>query len=249
MVPSKSSRCLVFVPYYKQELTALERFCLEKSIDTLRESFDIVLACPIGIKPPSYSGCTTIAFSANHFADVSSYCRWLLEPEIYQFSLLYDYMLILQLDAIVFKNDLNKWCSMGFDFVGAPWSGRVSFSYRFKSRPNLNAEVTRLDVGNGGLCLINPRSFLGLQRLYPDVFLEWYTLTGPNAGQEALYCFLGERTPFFKMPTKEQASLFSLELDARNWININNELPLGFHAMFKYDADLWRELFPSSPSL
>lgn len=33
----------------------------------------------------------------------------------------YDFLLTYELDAFVFKDELSAWCSMRFDYIGAPW--------------------------------------------------------------------------------------------------------------------------------
>jgi hypothetical protein len=88
-----------------------------------------------------------------------------------------------------------------------------------------------------------------LQRKYPEAFSEFSTYTGPDAGQEVLYAYLCREDPNLKVAPAEVAAKFSLELDARQQIQKQNMLPMGFHALYKYDFELWVHLFPNSPEL
>jgi hypothetical protein len=45
----------------------------------------------------------------------------MLADEFYARFAAYEYMLIHQLDAFVFSDQLMAWCARGYDYVGAPW--------------------------------------------------------------------------------------------------------------------------------
>jgi hypothetical protein len=53
-------------------------------------------------------------------------------------------MLIYQLDAWVFKDDLMKWCNKGYDYIGAPW---------FEDFGSYEKGKKLWRVGNGGFSL------------------------------------------------------------------------------------------------
>src|SRR5690348_1774790 len=33
----------------------------------------------------------------------------------------HNYILVYQLDSLVFRDELDYWCSQGYDYIGAPW--------------------------------------------------------------------------------------------------------------------------------
>jgi hypothetical protein len=249
-LPVKNSRCAVVIPYYTNSPKSIELFCLTHSLEVLDDSHDVYFLCPIGLEVPvQYQQYNIVRISANHLSSVEAYCRWLLEREPYEFFLSYDYMLILQFDAILVRNELSFWSRQGYDFIGAPWFDHLIFRPTFKSSKWPVSQNKFLEVGNGGFCLINPRSFLYLQTKYSDAFSEFSTYTGPSAGQEALYAYLCREDPALTIAPAEVAAKFSLELDARDAILRQKMLPMGFHALYKYDLDLWYHLFPTSPRL
>lgn len=67
----------------------------------------------------------------------------------------YEYMLIAQLDAVCFRDDLDEWCGKDYDYVGAPWCHlckHVCRTDQYRSEEKL--------VGNGGLSLRKIQTFL-----------------------------------------------------------------------------------------
>lgn len=45
----------------------------------------------------------------------------MLNPDLYKRFIDYEFMLVYQLDAWVFRDELFYWCDQGFDYIGAPW--------------------------------------------------------------------------------------------------------------------------------
>src|ERR1044071_9510110 len=72
----------------------------------------------------------------------------------------YDYILIYQLDCLVFSNALEAWCHKGYDYIGAPW-----FERWHQLRSERSAYPDEIvegfgAVGNGGFSLRNVRAAL-----------------------------------------------------------------------------------------
>ena len=63
----------------------------------------------------------------------------------------YKYILFYELDAFVFRDELDYWCKKGFDYIGAPWNG----THCYYDTP-ING------VGNGGFSLRNIKSAIKL---------------------------------------------------------------------------------------
>jgi hypothetical protein len=63
----------------------------------------------------------------------------------------YEYILVYQLDAYVFRNELDDWCRKGYAYIGAPW-----FEDFGKSHTDSGLKA----VGNGGFSLRHIPSFL-----------------------------------------------------------------------------------------
>lgn len=61
----------------------------------------------------------------------------MLTKEFYLRFRQWEYLLIYQLDAYVFQDELMDWCNKGYDYIGAPFL-------------KLNREVDWNNCGNGG---------------------------------------------------------------------------------------------------
>ena len=84
-------------------------------------------------------------------------------------------MLIVQTDAWIFKDELQKWCNMEYDYIGAPWC------HLCKNVHNCNYEEVadqKSIVGNGGLSLRYIKKFQDVT-MYLDPFVtsKWSIAT------------------------------------------------------------------------
>lgn len=52
------------------------------------------------------------------------YNRLMLSEDLYSAFSNYEYILICQSDAYIFRDELKEWCEAGYDYVGAPWLRR-----------------------------------------------------------------------------------------------------------------------------
>lgn len=96
--------------------------------------------------PAEFSDFRLVRFPARFFFDRFGYNRLLLREEFYREFVKYEYILIYQLDCLVFASNLEDWCRKGWDYAGAPWL-----------RDTEDATKGFSLVGNGGLSLRNVR--------------------------------------------------------------------------------------------
>jgi hypothetical protein len=198
----------------------------------------------------------------------STYSRLLLSADFYRRFSDYDYILIYQLDCLVFSENLNRWCDMGFDYIGAPWVGLG---------PDGSAYVSR--VGNGGLSLRKVRSFLRVcgatggirffiqatravltselhdleaydrsDRLRKKLSILKDLFHGPQS-YIANYSLNEDRfwsdraklfMPWFSIAPVELAMRFSFEGNPRFCFErTGHELPFGCHGWYKHDRGFW----------
>jgi len=59
-------------------------------------------------------------FEKSFFETVSGYNQLMLSRLFYRSFLNYEFILIYQLDAFVFRDELDYWCEQDYDFIGAP---------------------------------------------------------------------------------------------------------------------------------
>lgn len=176
-------------------------------------------------------------FSAAHFASVEAYSRWLLTIELYQEFSNYDFILICQTDAILWRK-LDFLSEIEFDYIGAPWDGYFELSWNPFTRTLRSGRrsigARRLSVGNGGLSLRRTQAFLnGLPRfptlrnfVNEDQVISYF---GPASG--------------IRVSSRKFAESVFMETGARSW-KPGDLVPMvyGFHGLERFNTDLELEL-------
>lgn len=141
-------KCAVLIPVYKAVPSKDECASLRQCVTVLGEH-DILLVCPESLDTSAYDeasgrSLSTQRFHDNYFVGIEGYNSLLFSTEFYSAFSSYDYMLVYQLDAWVFADKLDEWCSKGYDYIGAPWF--------YRNRSHEEGESLWLS-GNGGLSL------------------------------------------------------------------------------------------------
>ncbi len=239
VIPKKNNECAVIIPAYKAQFSELELFILKNNSKFLHE-WDIFFVSPFGVTP-LFNSYPTIHFDEKHFRSTDTYSDWLKTESLYNCLSKYKYTLILQTDAILCNGNLSKWINLDTDYIGAPWHNLIYFHNTIIS--DLPKGEIRLNVGNGGLSLRNNLKFIELLKKHRDLI----DILPYN--EDAVFSLIGLIDPNFKICDYKNACNFALELNAREILNNTHELPFGFHALFKYDLDLWYELYPQSPPI
>lgn len=270
------SRCCIVVPVYKdfKDLTANELLSLEQLYQVLYKH-DIYFAGPSSLQWHSYTKHATsypviIAikkFDPSFFDGIPGYNQLLLSKEFYNSFRQYDYMLIYQPDAFVFRDELEYWCNKGYDYIGAPW---------FEGFDKPQNEKKIIGMGNGGFSLRNVSTFLRLLRRintlkklrqfwYRSYFqaiirFEWLIVHSNNFKIKSLQSlpviFFGSlmNEDYFwthipanlfrdyKVAPSGIAIKFSFEVNPSLLFKMNNEqLPFGCHAWERYDPIFWKQ--------
>lgn len=150
----------VVVPVYKdfKLLTNEELTSLHRLFKVLGE-YEIFFAGPENLQyePFLKEGqkqnvfITVKRFSNEYFNGVEGYNRLMISSLFYQRFKQFKYLLIYQLDAYVFRDELEYWCDKGYDYIGAPWSAMHYY---------LNNSLE--GVGNGGFSLRKIKSAIKL---------------------------------------------------------------------------------------
>lgn len=107
-------------------------------------------------------------FAPKYFKGLNEYNQLCLSREYYVRFLAggYSHMLIYQPDAFIFKDDLSKWCSKGYEYIGAPNVG--------KARQNVYSPAMPMRVGNGGFSLRSIPAFMRFFDGQKPVFNLWH---------------------------------------------------------------------------
>lgn len=204
-------------------------------------------------------------FNRDFFSSIKGYNRLCLTIDFYKRVSSFKYMLIYQLDAWVFRDELEFWCNRGYDYVGAP------FFTNFGSHEDGNKLWA---VGNGGFSLRRISYVMGiLSYKFPinlkvelnkgfNEFIksclkiigfhntmQWYIKHVSNNINEDYFIsiYLGaisnKRKRFLPhLPSPFDAAAFSFEQSPSYLYKlIGEKLPFGCHAFEKYEyLTFWR---------
>jgi hypothetical protein len=258
---------VVITPIYKPFLTTDEVQALIHLMHYL-PNVPKAFVCPHHLHFTS-SFFTREPFDDAYFLDIAGYNRLMLSDEFYQRFAAYDYLLIVQLDALVLSDQISTFLEMPIDYIGAPW-------FRDEARP----ERGFLGAGNGGLSLRRTTAFLKTLKeakltlvqavsLLLDVQERWMMDLKRDSlpirllkklnfirktwlrGQDFIErfewnedYFWALRAPFlvdcFRVADVEQSLCFAFEMHPRHCFSrAGGRLPFGCHAWTKYDREFW----------
>jgi len=260
-----NSSCVIVVPIYKSELSTYEKIALTQC-GKLLSDYDIVILKPDDLEISnmqiefSYS---EVSFPGFYFKNVYSYNDLMLSELFYEKFLNYNYLLIYQLDAFVFKNELKYWCSLGYDYIGAPWLREKEFPTLFKKtkekiRSYLHRRYNLLDkkgrpdierqlynyVGNGGFSLRKVQSFYNVC-IQEKELVESYVGRNSSDYHEDMFWTVevNRKKKRIKIPTYKEALNFSIETAPQRAMTlIKGNMPFGCHAWDK-NIHFWQPYF------
>ena len=267
------SRTAVVIPVYQRQFSNVERYSLNSTCDTLHRH-DIVVIGPVGMEANLRSLCGDDAsadirfrtYGDGYFRSVEGYNELMRSIKFYQSFSKYEFILIVQTDALVFSDQLDLWCDKGYSYVGAPW---------FVGLNKPRQPLTLLAAGNGGLSLRRVEDFIRAlyrPRHIPNLILgehanslparaaQWvkhklvraYNLYPlfPDINEDFFWGLLVPRAcGFFTVPTPEEACDFAFEREPRFLYElIGKKLPFGCHGWEKYDPDFWRSVADLPPA-
>ena len=202
--------------------------------------YDISLVCPCGLNVGEYASVfnnlnvkfKTQEFDESFFESTKTYNLLMLSADFYKRFINYDFMLIYQLDAYVFKDELGYWCEQGYDFIGAPWN-RYDF---------LRNKIHLIEAGvNGGFSLRKIPSFI---KVLSDegngkIILKDFISSGRNEdGFFSIQAKMIDQT--FKVAPYGVAMNFSFEYKPEKLYEMTgHKLPFGCHAWEKCNPQFW----------
>jgi hypothetical protein len=171
-------------------------------------------------------------FDETNFSGISGYNKLLISDHFLDTFKKYSFILIYQLDAYVFDDQLTYWCKKGYDYIGAP-------KLRKKHVTGIGSIFQEPVLMNGGLSLRKVKPILRYIRYYGYFFKEW------KANEDAMFSFAQRRTyPFrwlLKLPNWKEALAFSVEKNPQIGIKIlGGAMPFGCHAWEKYNPKFWK---------
>lgn len=140
----------IVIPIYKKTLNWYEDLSF-KCLQVKLSNFKCFVVKPFNLNPQfDCQGVSFVNLSPRCFRNIEAYNNLMLSPRFYRKFIKYEYILIYQLDSLVLRKDLLKWCNYGCSYIGAPWLKR-----NWKKEP-----VDVKAVGNGGFSLRRVQDFI-----------------------------------------------------------------------------------------
>ncbi len=255
-------RVVIIIPTHRPNLTAEDKISLVHLKKYLNK-YDTFFVIPKNINSKAFTsaGYKVKKVDINFFGTLRRVNEMFLNKKFYEIFKEYDFMLVYQLDALIFSNQLEKWLKSGYDFIAAPWFRPIIgyFSHK-QGYPSSGA--------NGGFCMRNIQKFIHVL----DIVDKSATRTSNNLSIRKLWFVLSillgkshkiwlnapaTNYPFnedgfwsyeapkylsgFKVAPFKQSIRFSFEKFPRKCFKANHYLlPFGCHAWKKYDESFWK---------
>ncbi|RZK60374.1 MAG: hypothetical protein EOO91_01605 [Pedobacter sp.] len=247
---------VVVIPIYKDSPSNIEILSLKQCL-TILNKHKIKFIGPNKINPKVYKEiCKSYIvdfdirlFDDAYFSGINGYNQLMLSSDFYKDFLNYKYLLIYQLDAYVFKDELLYWCNQGYDFIGAPNQPHKNERNELQFLKNYTKILTVINkllkrnikisnVGNGGFSLRKTRTFYLLLKILKIKVKQW----GDN-NEDGFFKYWGNLlNPLFKLPSDEVALRFSIENNPEKSIKkLGGILPFGCHAFEKFEPAIWKK--------
>ncbi|MDE6567746.1 MAG: hypothetical protein K2K70_08460 [Lachnospiraceae bacterium] len=175
----------------------------------------------MNIKNNDLFGLPVERFPKYFFDGIAGYNQLMMLKEFYKRFELYKYILIYQLDAFVFSDQLLHFCKLEYDYIGAPW---------LRGHRYINGlERKYLYVGNGGFSLRKVHAFCRI--------LDNESVRDISEPEDVFWA----SRKGLKIAPVEVAVSFSFEEQVKKSFELNHRrLPFGCHAWFKFDFKFFR---------
>ena len=264
--------CVVVIPIHKEDPDNYELISFVQCFKILHDHQIYVLA-PENLTIQKYREAVTnfqvIFIDPIWQASLKQYNKLKVSLFFYNLFKSYDFLLTYELDAFVFKDELFAWCSMQYDYIGAPW---------FKGH-NIPVEPLQLiGVGNSGFSLRRVsasrrilKRILFLQNLrkfwfnsylqsvikFEKVLKHWNFLFKIKDFQNLRDIFFFDKEMYedrywsdfipslfsdFTTASIETAIQFSFEVNPSLLYEMNNQtLPFGCHAWRTFEQEFWEK--------
>lgn len=242
-VAENKSLVAVVIPVYQAVMTDAERLSLQQCMTVLGD-YPIMVVKPVGLDLSDmqevYPALRFVSFDDDYFKGVDSYNRLMTSIDFYKSFISYEYILIYQLDAFVFRDELKEWCAKGYDYIGAPSLHDEAFDSIPAESASMFADAlsSRRFVLNGGLSLRRIPRFISYLKIYNTFYPAWKGNEDMLFSQEATR--LVPMKLFMKLPAWEEALRFAFEKSpAATYELTQHRLPFACHAWERYDPVFW----------
>jgi hypothetical protein len=199
-------------------------------------------------------------FPGEFFGSRDDYNRLMLSESFYRKFSAFSHMLIYQLDALVFRDELDYWCRQPFDYIGATFYrdlieqvDKYKWPYAKVACCNGGFSLRRIDTflthltrrpstaraALANLARLKVRSSLRLLQYRNHLNPQRY-LPHESLNEDVYYGVFSQAIgPPLRIPSPEISNLFAYEnIPDAVFERAGRVLPFGCHAWYKTDASL-----------
>lgn len=224
---------IIVIPIYQEKLNKYEEISLAQ-LELIMPQYPKVYVAPKSLMFSYINKYNVIRFADDFFKNIDSYGELLLRREFYDEFTDYDYVLIYQLDAFVFRDNLSYFCKQGYDYVGAPLRG---------------GDWCEFHVGNGGLSLRNVKKCKGVLLFREKIEEEIYkVIPSKHIAEDVFWSYCGVCEWLdFSVPSPRIAALFSVQNDYYHGMRYIKKrgLPFGCHYWYRSNYNFWKPYIES----
>ncbi|HEX8504880.1 MAG TPA: DUF5672 family protein [Hymenobacter sp.] len=251
----KTALVTVVIPIYQEKPSELEIISLDQTLAVLHE-YPITFMTPTRLDVAWYEdycrGKATVYFERFEWSGYVAFNDMMVAPAFYQRFLRYQYMLICHLDAFVFRNELAKWCRLGYDYTGSVLYNGTDWDQPDTLLRRLTGFTTPEYYACGGFALKNVAAFYRIthrSRLYIRLYRAVQRLRhSTSLVFDDLFVtrHFPKLSAKFRMAPKAQAERFGaacMKLDAAALpfdIRNDDDLPFGVHGWIQ-GQELWAD--------
>jgi len=225
------NKVAIVVPHHKAEFSKNERISLEQ-LNCVLGDYPIFVVAPIHLRGKlSLYNWKNVFVPDESFGSTDRYSKTFMSPWLYEMFDDYEYMMIYQTDAFVFKDRLMEFCSLGYDYIGAPWNSYDPITRKLGIR-----------VGNGGFCIKKIKSVLNVLAHKEEILNGQSMREQMEQIEDVFFAYCGtKRELSFKVPNVDIASSFSIEHSVNGSLDrLKEETPFGCHDWFRLNYEIWK---------
>ena len=237
-----TSATAIVLPIHRPSLEADVIEDVDRSVALLRHG-DWHLIAPRSMDTSFYEtryGKPIIRVPDDCLASVRNYSSLLLTDEFYAAFARYEYMLVVQDDVFVVRDDLPHWLSRRLDYIGAPWPRGHEFALSMSDRPGIRGQKLRIYVGNGGFSL---RRIAACRQLLAEFAEEVARLRENGFSEDTFFGLFGQVSERFVLPSLREAAGFAWEAYLpRMYALCQGQLPMAIHGHRRFDPEFFDDV-------
>lgn len=227
---------VIVIPVYKNTLSDTDKISL-RQLNKILGKYPRVFVAPESLTL-NYGalgeGIGVERFADKWFQSVTTYSCLMMKTDFYERFATYEYMLLYQLDVFVFSDRLKEFCTLGYDYIGAPIGRFAPFWHAIDAR-----------VGNGGFSLRRIPSVLRVLGNLGEITGGTPFVHAFIMAEDIFFAYCGIREDIdFKVADIDTAIEFSVQENIRHIYDKIKKgwRPFGCHGWTKIEQEFWYPL-------